>query len=51
MEKELTKLESCCESIRNNIKECGKLYILVAYKVYKIYYYETYKEKYSTDLY
>lgn len=47
MKKELSKLEFDCESIRNNIKECGKLYILVAYKVYEIYYYETYKEKYK----
>lgn len=47
MEKKLTKLEVDCESIRRDIKECGKLYISVAYKVYEIYYYETYKEKYK----
>lgn len=47
MKKELTKLEVDCESIRNNIKECGQLYILVAYKVYELYVYKTYKEKYK----
>ena len=47
MKKELTKLEVDCESIRKDIKECGKFYITVAYKVYEIYYYETYKERYK----
>lgn len=47
MEKELTKLEVDCESIRKDIKECGKLYITVAYKVYELYTYGVYKEKYK----
>ena len=47
MKKELTKLEIDCESIRKDIKECGKLYITVAYKVYELYIYEIYKEKYK----
>ena len=47
MKKELTKLEVDCESIRKDIKECGKLYITVAYKVYELYIYEIYKEKYK----
>lgn len=46
MKKELTKLEIGCESIRKDIKECGKLYITVAYKVYELYIYGVYKEKY-----
>lgn len=47
MKKELTKLEVGCESIRKDIKECGKLYITVAYKVYELYIYGVYKEKYK----
>ncbi|MGN0607359.1 MAG: hypothetical protein ACI4JM_12640 [Oscillospiraceae bacterium] len=47
MKKELTKLEANCESIRKNIEECGRVYILIAYKIYELYYYETYKEKYK----
>lgn len=47
MEKKLTKLEIDCESIRKDIKECGRLYITVAYKVYELYIYGVYKEKYK----
>lgn len=47
MKKDLSKLEIDCESIRKDIKECGRLYITVAYKVYELYIYEVYKEKYK----
>ncbi len=45
--KSLSKLEVNCNSIRENIKECGQLYILIAYKVYELHFYEIYKEKYK----
>ena len=43
----MSRLETDCESIRENIKECGQIFITVAYKVYELHYYETYKEKYK----
>lgn len=46
-DKPLSKLDSDCESIRRNLKEFGKLYLLIAYKFYELKYYKTYYPKYK----
>ena len=46
-DKQLSKLDLDCESIRKNLKDFGKLYLLIAYKIYELKYYKTYYPKYK----
>lgn len=46
-DKPLSKLDSDCESIRRNLKDFGKLYLLIAYKIYELKHYKTYYPKYK----